>query len=95
MGILEETYYEILSSELAVGDLLLLCTDGIKERKNGAGEMFGEERLMNVLASMVDKDADAVKTAICEVVDSFRGDVPMRDDMTYVVLRRVLYCQTP
>jgi len=94
LGILEETDCETLSLELAVGDLLLLYTDGITECENGAGEMFGEERLMNVLARMVDKDADAVKTAICEAVDSFRGDEP-RDDMTYVALRRVLFCQTP
>jgi serine phosphatase RsbU (regulator of sigma subunit) len=94
LGILEETDYETLSLELESGDIILLYTDGITECENGSGEMFGEERLKALLYSNADSGVDFIKTAICEAVDSFRGDVPMRDDMTFVVLRKNLSCRT-
>ena len=94
LGILEEADYETLRLELETGDILLLYTDGITECENMSGEMFGKERLKNILAHAADVEVDAIKTAICEAVNSFRGDAPMRDDMTFVVLRKKLSCQT-
>ena len=89
LGILEETDYETFCLGLETGDLLLLYTDGITECVNGTGEMFGEERLKAVLVQTAERDVDAIKTAICEAVDRFRGEVPMRDDMTFVLLRKI------
>ena len=48
--------YEESKLELCSGDLLVCYTDGITEPENEYGEMFGEERLIELVAKNVDRD---------------------------------------
>ena len=45
--------------ELQSGDLLVCYTDGITEPENEYGEMFGEERLIELVAKNADRDDSA------------------------------------
>jgi phosphoserine phosphatase RsbU/P len=49
--------YEEIEVQLASGDLLVAYTDGIIEPENEYGEMFGEQRLTDLLVKNVDRDA--------------------------------------
>ncbi|MFH1311947.1 MAG: SpoIIE family protein phosphatase [Candidatus Eisenbacteria bacterium] len=88
LGILPEITYQTSETQLGPGDVLVLYSDGITECMNGDGDMFGEERLEEVLATTSSEDAQGIRGAIFSAVDQFRQDRPYSDDMTLIVLKR-------
>jgi sigma-B regulation protein RsbU (phosphoserine phosphatase) len=88
LGILPEIAYKTSETELGPGDVLILYSDGITECMNKDGDLFGEERLEQVLATTALEDAQGIKDAIFAEVDRFRQDQPYSDDMTLIVLKR-------
>ncbi|MEO1008206.1 MAG: PP2C family protein-serine/threonine phosphatase [Planctomycetota bacterium] len=73
---------------LEPGDVLLLVSDGISEAANERGEMFGIERLSQVLADTSERDAAAIVDAVDAAVRRFTNDAPADDDRTILVIRR-------
>lgn len=72
---------------LAEGDVLAIYSDGVAEAGAMRDDMFGEERLEQVIAAHRHESAEEVKDAICEAVDVFmRGD-PLDDDLTLMVVK--------
>ncbi len=54
LGVLEAKKFssKTVVYDLAIGDRVLMCTDGIIEARNAAGEMFGADRVEAVLSVM-------------------------------------------
>jgi phosphoserine phosphatase RsbU/P len=89
LGIFDASTYEKFKVKLEPGDVLTLYSDGITECNNSAGELFGEERLKEVLGRCVESDTYGIRKAIFSAVDDFRQGEPYADDMTLVVLKRM------
>ncbi len=70
---------------LAPGDRLVLFTDGVTEAANAAGEMFGEERLRDAVASSAHLGATELQDRLLAEVRAFCGD-EFDDDATILVL---------
>jgi sigma-B regulation protein RsbU (phosphoserine phosphatase) len=79
--------YAEASVSLDHGDLLFFYTDGLVEAENAAGEMFGAERLQQLLAEAQSRDIDAILRHVEENVRAFRGAVEPLDDATMMALR--------
>jgi serine phosphatase RsbU (regulator of sigma subunit)/pSer/pThr/pTyr-binding forkhead associated (FHA) protein len=88
LGILPDIHYGISEAEIGPGDVLVLYSDGITECMNKAGDLFGEDRLKDVIASACRDDAHGIRGAIFSAVDTFREEEPYSDDMTLIVLKR-------
>lgn len=74
--------------DMQPGDLLVLSTDGVWEARNSERELFGKERLCEILrARATDPVADIV-SAIVASVEQHLGDTAAQDDLTLAVLRR-------
>ena len=74
LGIFPETSYaEFKSKALCSGDILLLGTDGIWETANPAGEMFGKERLRDLMREMSSQIATDMAQEIEKRLDEYRG----------------------
>jgi serine phosphatase RsbU (regulator of sigma subunit) len=69
------------------GDVLLFVTDGVTEAQNGAGEQFGEERLIAFLAENSGQGAAALRDAVFAAVNGFVGGAIQHDDETVVVVK--------
>ena len=81
--------YEERKIQLARGDLLVAYTDGMIEPENEYGEMFGEQRLTDLLARNVDRDSHEIIARVMEAVLQWSGDATeLSDDMTMLVARR-------
>lgn len=72
---------------LEEGSLLVLYTDGVTEAHNKHGEMFGEERLKNLVASLTHHNAEEAVQSIMFSIKSFVKDCQQHDDITLLVLK--------
>jgi hypothetical protein len=87
LGFLPGTRYQARRVDLAPGDLVLLYTDGVVETCDGAEEMFGTERLFEVLRRHRGASAEAVVGAVLDAVDAFRGAASATDDVTLLAIK--------
>ena len=81
--------YEESKLELRSGDLLLCYTDGITEPENEYGEMFGEERLIELVAKNADRDEAQIIESVMECVREWTGAPELSDDMTVLLARKL------
>jgi sigma-B regulation protein RsbU (phosphoserine phosphatase) len=89
VGAFPFTQYDEKSIRLAPGDLLVAYTDGIVEPENEYGEMFGEERLTDLLVKHADGEGAEVIARVMESVRQWTGEGELQDDMTMLVARRI------
>ena len=76
-----------ISFALEPGDSLVLYTDGITEAMNEEDELFGDERLLGVLAEPRTSAAETVSSLVA-AVRAFVGKREAADDIAIVALRR-------
>ena len=81
--------YEERSLPLDHGDLVVAYTDGVVEPENAYGEMFGEDRLKDLLVKFATADSSEIIARTMEAVNQWTGTSELQDDMTMVVARRI------
>ena len=81
--------------ELMPGDKLFQYTDGVTEATSAAKELYGMERLQNVLASVSDKAPQEILPAVKTDIDRFVGTAPQFDDITMLCLEYKARMQEP
>jgi len=79
--------YKEASVTLNEGDILFFYTDGITEVENERGEMFGTDRLEELVLEHHKEGVDALLAHIEQEVLTFRGAADLFDDATMMVLR--------
>jgi sigma-B regulation protein RsbU (phosphoserine phosphatase) len=81
--------YEERTVELENGDIVVAYTDGIVEPENPYGEMFGENRMKDLVLRYAYAGSSEVIARTMEAVIQWTGSSELQDDMTMVVVRRV------
>ena len=74
------------SFELHPGDRLFVYTDGVPEATNAENELFGNERMLDVLNSQPDRKPHALLETMKREIDVFVGEAPQFDDITMLCL---------
>ena len=91
LGVIEGSKYRNVQWRLDPGDMLFLYTDGVPEANNSAGELFGNERMLDALErSMQTLREDSAEAPdlkrFLEIlrtrIDAFAGEAPQFDDLT-------------
>jgi serine/threonine protein phosphatase PrpC len=85
--LIENANYRDLMITLKPGDGLLMVTDGVAECFNGAGEAFGEERLLAMLSSAGSIAIDGLLDTLMAELDQFAAGTQASDDVTALVVR--------
>jgi serine phosphatase RsbU (regulator of sigma subunit)/anti-sigma regulatory factor (Ser/Thr protein kinase) len=89
LGLMPGMEYEVKSTVLPSGAVMLLTSDGIVEAHAPDGEMFGFGRLMGLVGGS--GTAAKLTSTILADLDRFTGDdQEQEDDVTIVTVRRVL-----
>jgi serine phosphatase RsbU (regulator of sigma subunit) len=86
LGILEDASYEETLLQLEPGDKVVLYTDGIVEAMNEKEEMYGFERLQEVIKSSRAETSEKLMNEIITAVQDFAGNTPQHDDLTVIVV---------
>ena len=87
LGGLENVRYRTGELTLKKGDILYLYTDGVTEAENIQKQLYGNDRLLEV----IDKHADGSMTSLCmaikQSVDAYSEEVEQFDDITMLAIR--------
>jgi sigma-B regulation protein RsbU (phosphoserine phosphatase) len=86
LGAFPSAKYESSPLELNRGDVLVVYSDGITEAANRDGEMFEEERLLEVIRSNAPAGVKVLEKKILEEVGQFTQGMHQTDDMTLVLI---------
>ncbi|MCG8633152.1 MAG: SpoIIE family protein phosphatase [Desulfobacterales bacterium] len=87
LGIMDDSEFEAGQAQLAPGDLLYLCTDGMPDAENEAHEFFGEDRLMEELDKMEENSPEYVVNRTYKLVTDHVAAGPQFDDMTQLAIQ--------
>lgn len=86
LGMFEEWDCEVVDCKLALGDVLVIYTDGVSEAGPQEDEEFGEERLIETARQHQHQSVDEILNAILTDVQRFsQGE--RTDDMTLIIAK--------
>ena len=91
----EAVYENPTRIELAIGDVLVLLTDGFYEWDRADGESFGQERVCELIRRHHHLPATDLIEHLFEAVVEFSAGGPQLDDLTAVIVRRTATSTTP
>ena len=87
IGMFDFTAYTSATVQLEPRDFLVMYSDGVTEAANPDGEMFGEERLAEVVKSFSGESAQELLETVVEAVRQFTAGYAQADDITVVVVQ--------
>lgn len=89
IGFFEDSVYQTEQTEMAIGDVLVVVTDGITEAQNRDGKFFGFEGVSEIVKKST---ASTTAAEILEMIQSgfkaFLDGRILKDDVTILVLHR-------
>ncbi len=87
LGVREQEMYAQSRAALGPGDVFVFYSDGVTESRAVSGELYGVERLQDLVRSSVHLDAEQMADRVCESALSFAGPNGLSDDLTGVVVK--------
>jgi len=73
--------------QLEKNDLIVFFTDGVVEAANQDDELYGNERLLDLVLDNLELDPEPLRSKILESVMAWAGEGPQGDDITIVCLK--------
>jgi sigma-B regulation protein RsbU (phosphoserine phosphatase) len=80
-------FVQYQKSGLKEGQILLLSTDGLWETQNPARNMFGKNRIYEIIRQKSAASARGILDTIVAELESFRQNLEPEDDITLVVIK--------
>ncbi|MGL5951403.1 MAG: PP2C family protein-serine/threonine phosphatase, partial [Cetobacterium sp.] len=88
IGFLDDYNYRQGEIKLNIGDIVVYYTDGITEAENSSKQLFGIERLKDILLQTSSLSAKEIKQKLLSEVNNFQNGCEQNDDITFVVIKR-------
>jgi serine phosphatase RsbU (regulator of sigma subunit) len=89
IGMFEVATYNSRILQMDGGDILLVCSDGLIDAENNAGEMFGHLRFVEIFQNTAPRGGNAVRQDILQALQLFTEGAPQNDDTTFVVVEKL------
>jgi sigma-B regulation protein RsbU (phosphoserine phosphatase) len=69
------------------GSVIVIGTDGVRETRNSNGEMFGLDRLHEVISQNVNASAEMIQNNVIGALRTFKANAKQEDDITLVIIK--------
>ena len=88
LGLRPDQVYPVRELNVAPGDRIVFCSDGIMETSNADGELFGFERTAELIKVGCERDlaSENMIDFVFDEVGNFSGEAEQEDDQTMVVV---------
>src|SRR5688572_8696458 len=87
LGLLSIATYAYATVSLAPGDLVVVCSDGVTEARNLAGDEFGRDRFVEALNGRHGSKPEIALEQVLSAVKNFSQGAAQADDITLLILR--------
>jgi len=87
LGLFDDADYDEFTFRAKPGDMFVFFSDGILDASNKAEELFGRERVGEIVAANPDASAEAVVKLIFQAVAEHASGEEAFDDQTVVAIR--------
>ena len=88
LGLFDYASYESRTLQLHNGDILVVYSDGLTDAQNQQEEMFGEERLLQIIRQEAPSGSHAIEQKFLKAIEEFTQGMPQTDDITFVVVEK-------
>jgi len=88
LGAFRFAKYQSAPLQMHRGDVLFVYSDGITEAMNPHDEMFGEERLINVIRQCALLGCKELERSVLQTIQEFTEGMAQTDDMTFLIVQR-------
>ena len=88
VGIFANVPYGASRLQLQKDDFLIAFSDGVSEPENEYEEMFGEERLIELVRPQLDRSDEEIMQSVVDAVHKWTGTTEMQDDLTLLIARK-------
>lgn len=89
LGLAKNAVYPLMSEQLEPGETLVLFTPGVVTAKNRRGEIFGEERFVNILCDGFAQLASAMLKDMLTDLRNFTEGGSQPDDITVILAHKL------
>jgi serine phosphatase RsbU (regulator of sigma subunit) len=88
LGMFDFASYQSGRLHLCKGDILVVYSDGLTDAQNQQEEMFGEERLLEIIRQEAPSGSHALEQKLLKSIEEFTQGTPQTDDITFVVIEK-------
>jgi serine phosphatase RsbU (regulator of sigma subunit) len=88
LGLVENQKFGMENVRMFHGDILVLYTDGIDEAQDENGNLFGLDRIKDIIREYSHENSKIIGYKIIEEVQKFSARAIYTDDKTLVVIKR-------
>jgi serine phosphatase RsbU (regulator of sigma subunit) len=88
LGMFDFASYQSRTLRLDKGDVLVVYSDGLTDAENPHQEMFGEQRLLEIIRREGPLGSRAVEQSFLRAIEDFTQGTPQTDDITFVVVEK-------
>ena len=88
VGAFAKVTYGASRLQLQKDDFLIAFTDGVSEPENEYEEMFGEERLIELVRQQLHCSDEQIMQSVVDAVQKWTGTPEMQDDLTLLIARK-------
>ncbi len=87
LGILEDNVFKGEYIDNVIGKQILVYTDGLNEAENANYQLFGDERVLEIMQQAQNMKARQIIEKLCKEVEAHRSGVEPNDDLTMLCLK--------
>ena len=87
VGLLPVATYKCETLSLALGDLVVIFSDGVTEARSTTNDEFGRERILEAIQHCHGMKSETVLDLLLSAVNQFAAGAPQADDITALVFR--------
>jgi sigma-B regulation protein RsbU (phosphoserine phosphatase) len=81
------TFEENTKADLKKGQLLILATDGVWESRDAQGNMFGKDRIYEIIRQHAHQSSQVILDTLIDALDNHMNESKSEDDITLVVIK--------
>ena len=88
LGMFDSASYPSRTFRLDKGDILVVYSDGLTDAQNPREELFGTERLLEIIRREAPSGSQALEQQFLKAIEEFTQGMPQTDDITFVVVEK-------
>lgn len=88
VGMIPTATYQNNTLQMDSGAALIICSDAACEAENPACELFGNDRVRKVAATVPSADIEDIPNAMVDALNAWRAGKELEDDLTVIAIKR-------